>query len=203
MADQQDRPDEEPQSTPPPRVDASPAGRDPVPPAAEPPEPSRRRPRRARRRPQPPPAKTPPAKAAKKTPAKKRRPRLRRRPPPRRKPPQEGPAKKAPAKKAPQRPKLADTNGDLASAAKEAAAKAKAAVATREQPGIRTCAGAVDRTRAVAAADRRGHRGRCAGHPGGAARPPRLRRGLNRIRLDPHATSGSIVAPWTPRPSAR
>jgi hypothetical protein len=45
------------------------------------------------------------------------------------------PAKKAPAHKAPAAPpKLADTNGDLTSAAKEAAAQAKSTVASAPNP---------------------------------------------------------------------
>ena len=43
-------------------------------------------------------------------------------------------AKKAPPKAAPAAPKLADTNGDLASAAKEAAAQAKSTVASAPNP---------------------------------------------------------------------
>ncbi len=67
------------------------------------------------------PAKKAPAKAVKKAPAKKA-------------------AKKAAAKKAPPNqpaaPKLADTNGDLTSAAKETAAQAKSTVASAPNPVV-------------------------------------------------------------------
>ena len=53
----------------------------------------------------------------------------------------------------------------------------------RDQPRLRSRAGAADRAGAVAAADRRGHRGRCACHPRGAAGPPRLRRRLSQPDL--------------------
>jgi hypothetical protein len=110
MADQQDRPDEKPDAVPP----AVAPGAESVPPAAEPPAPA---------------AKTPPAKAAKKTPAKKAVKKA-----PAKKAAKKAPAKKAPPKKAPSASKLADTNGDLTSAAKEAAAKAKSTVASAPNP---------------------------------------------------------------------
>jgi hypothetical protein len=72
-----------------------------------------------------------PAKAAKKAPAKKA---------PAKKAPAKKAAKKAAAKKAPPKqpaaPKLADTNGDLTSAAKETAAQAKSTVASAPNPVV-------------------------------------------------------------------
>ncbi|HEX9835040.1 MAG TPA: hypothetical protein VGA66_18500 [Mycobacterium sp.] len=144
MADQQERPDEGPQSTPPPgspRLDPrasrgpgtestppkAPAAESPAaqPPVAEPPAAGSQP-----LAPPPPPAKKQPAKAAKKTPAKKTPAKAAK------KAAKKAAAKKAAAKKTPAAPKLADTNGDLTSAAKEAAAKAKATVASANNPAF-------------------------------------------------------------------
>jgi hypothetical protein len=115
MADQQDRPDETPDAAAPATESASSApSPDQVPPAPEPPAPpAEKTPAKA--------AKKTPAKAAKKTPAKKA-------------PAKKAAAKKAPPKTAPAVPNLADTNGDLTSAAKEAAAHAKSTVASAPNP---------------------------------------------------------------------
>jgi hypothetical protein len=130
MADQQDRPDEKPDATPP---ASAPHFSDAPPPPAEPPPPAAKKtPAKKAKAAKKAPAKTPkktPAKAAKKAaPAKKA-------------------AKKAPAKKAPPKPpepkiapkpapKLADTNGDrkLTEAVKETAAQAKSTVAAAANP---------------------------------------------------------------------
>jgi hypothetical protein len=115
MADQQDRPDERPTpGTPAAENEPSAPSPAPVPPAAEPPAP---------------PAKKPPAKAAKKAPAKNAAKKA-----PAKKAAKKAAAKKAPPKQAPAAAKLADTNGDLASAAKEAAAHAKSTVASAPNP---------------------------------------------------------------------
>lgn len=106
MADQPDEPDQ---------------GPDAVTPAQEPTEPPVKKAPAAKKTPaKKTPAKKTPAKkaAAKKAPAKKT-------------PAKKTPAKKAPAKKAQPAPeKLAETNGDLTAAAKEAAAQAKSTVTT-------------------------------------------------------------------------
>ena len=115
MADQQDRPDEKPDAAAPAAEGVSSVpGPDPVPHAADPPAP---------------PAKKPPAKAAKKAPAKKAAKKV-----PAKKAAKKAAAKKAPPKQAPTAAMLADTNGDLTSAAKEAAAKAKSTVASAPNP---------------------------------------------------------------------
>ena len=101
MADQPDKPDQGPDA-------ATPAQEPPAPPVKKAPA-AKKTPAKKT------PAKKAPAKkaAAKKAAAKK------------------APAKKAPAKKAPPAPeKLAETNGDLTAAAKEAAAQAKSTVTT-------------------------------------------------------------------------
>ena len=114
MADQQDRPDEKPDAAAPAAEPASSASSaDPVPPATEPPAP---------------PAKKTPAKAAKKAPAKAAK-----KAPPTKAAKKSAP-KKAPPTKEPPAPKLAETNGDLMSAAKEAAAQAKSTVASAPTP---------------------------------------------------------------------
>ena len=84
----------------------------------------------------PPPAKSPPAKAAKKAPAKaaKKAPAAAAKKAPPKKAAKKAGAKKAPPKQGPATAKLADTNGDLTSAAKEAAAKAKSTVASAPNP---------------------------------------------------------------------
>jgi hypothetical protein len=104
MADQQDRPDEKPEEVSPAAEQApSTPGADPVPPAAEPPTP---------------PAKKVPAKAAKKAPAKaaKKAPAKAAKKAPAKKAAKKAAAKKAPPKTAPPAQRLADTNGDLATA---------------------------------------------------------------------------------------
>ena len=129
MADQQDRPDYKPDDTnpatsgtaesaaPSPGAAATqPAGEPGQPPAETPAKAAKKAPAKA--------AKKAPAKAAKKTPAKKAA--------AKKAPAKKAPAKKAPAKTAPAA-KLADTNGNL-TAAKEAAAQAKSAVATANNP---------------------------------------------------------------------
>ena len=112
-----------------------------------------------------PPAKKPPAKAAKKAPAKKAPAKA---------------AKKAPAKKAAKKAaseegaaeegaepasKLADTNGDLHIGRERGCGASEIHCRERTQPRRGSGPDAVDRTRAVAAADRRRHRRRCAGDP--------------------------------------
>ncbi|WP_102144916.1 hypothetical protein [Mycobacterium hubeiense] len=111
MADQQDRPDEKPDA-PAGAAEPSGASTDPAPPEA----PVKKTP--AKKAAKKAPAKKAPAKAAKKAPAKK------------------APAKKSAAKKAPPKKAaaLADTNGDLASAAKETAAHAKSTVTAAANP---------------------------------------------------------------------
>jgi hypothetical protein len=124
MADQQDRPDEKPDEVSPATESAPTApGADPVPPAVEPP---------------PPPAKKAPAKAAKKAPAKaaKKVPAKAAKKAPAKKAVKKAPAKKAPPKAVPAAQQLADTNGDLATAAKEAAAQAKSTVASASNPVV-------------------------------------------------------------------
>ena len=156
MADQQDRPDEGLTSTPP-CATAIPAGRHSVrPPPSRPAAPRRRgaaaatgqraagqgaEEGAAKKA-----AKKAPAKAAKKAaPAKKAA--------------KKAAAKKAPAKKAPsRRPKLADTNGDLNSSSERSRGTSEIHgrhVRAILSPDQRR---AVDRPRAVAAADRCGHR---------------------------------------------
>jgi cobalamin biosynthesis Mg chelatase CobN len=76
----------------------------------------------------------PAKKTAKKTPAKKAPAKAAKKAEPAKKAAKKAPAKKAPAKKATAAPKLADTNGDLSTGAKEAAAQAKSAVATASNP---------------------------------------------------------------------
>ena len=140
MADQQDRPDEGLQSTPPPgpprqlgtestsppAPDATSVPPAPEPPATEPPAPP---PAKST----PPPAKQQPAKAQKKAPGKKTPAKAAKKAAPAKKAAKKTPAK-APPKKAPAAAKLADTNGDRASAAKEAAAQAKSTVASATNP---------------------------------------------------------------------
>ena len=87
----------------------------------------------------PPPAKKQPAKAQKKAPAKKapaeKTPaKAAKKAAPAKKAAKKAPAEKAPPKKTPAAAGLADTNGDRASAAKEAAAQAKSTVATATNP---------------------------------------------------------------------
>jgi hypothetical protein len=124
MADQQDRSDETPDAAAPAEQQASSPSPDPVPPAAEPPAP-----------PVPPAKKTPAKAAANKAPAKKAAKKTPAKKAPAKKAAKKTPAKKAPPKKAPAAAaKLADTNGDLTSAAKEAAAQAKSAVSTASNP---------------------------------------------------------------------
>ncbi|KUH85791.1 MULTISPECIES: hypothetical protein [unclassified Mycobacterium] len=123
MADQQGRPDEQPQGSPP--ADES----TPQPAAAEsagtsadpliPPAPAQKTPAK----------KAPAKKAAKKTPAKK----AAKKAAPAKKAVKKAPAKKAPAKKAPA-PEPAGTATNLESAAKVTAAQAKSTVASASNP---------------------------------------------------------------------